>query len=189
MLGDSPFSVFRSKLLVELVAHRLFAFDSIRFFQSRDVEPAHLVFAAGDDRSAVGDQAVDERDVGSGLLAFDDVRTRRVGGHEDVGFHAGKRGVCCQGSGGIACGRHRELSHTEFLRHRDRRRHPASLERLRRILAFVFDVEVEFDRQSRGEAVGLEQRRHTFAEGDDVRFVDDGKNFAVSPQGRFPRRQ
>src|SRR5215468_1772237 len=64
---------FPIKLLGQLVSHRLLAFDAIRLLQSRNVEPAFALFAAGHLGAAIGDQAVNQRDARAELLALDPI--------------------------------------------------------------------------------------------------------------------
>src|SRR5215470_11670414 len=52
-VGERP-----AELVGELEAHRFFAFDAVRLFERRDIEPAHRLLAFGDDLAAVVDQAV-----------------------------------------------------------------------------------------------------------------------------------
>lgn len=173
------------QLLGEFVSHRLLAFDAVGFFQGRYVEPAFGFLSLGDDLAAIGDKAVDQGYECSGLFAFDDIGPRRVGRHEDMSFHSGSSRVGGHGSGGVSGRRHSEFLNTQFLRHRDRGGHPASLKTLRRVLPFVFYEEVEFYGKRRSKAIGFQKRRPTFAERDYIFAPFDGQNFAISPQGGF----
>ena len=62
---DDPVRPLPVHLLGELVGHRLLAFDAIRLFQRRHVVPAERPAALGRHAAGVGDQSVDERDIGA----------------------------------------------------------------------------------------------------------------------------
>ena len=66
-------------------------------------------FALGDDAPAIGDQSIDQRDVGAVGDGFDIVREGHVARHEDVRFDTGRGGVGGKRAGGIAGGRDGEL--------------------------------------------------------------------------------
>ena len=96
------------ELLGQLVAHRLLAFDAVRLLERRDVVPAERLAALGGDPAGVGDQPVDERDLGAVELALADERRLHVARHEDVRLEAGARRVGGHRVAGVAGGRHRQ---------------------------------------------------------------------------------
>ena len=151
------------ELLRQLVSHRLLAFDAVRLLQGRHLEPPVLRRVLRDEGAAVGDQAVDEVHVGAEGAALEDDRPRRVGRHRD---HAPQAGLCRVGGGRasrIARGRQRDRVDPERLGHRDGGGEPARLERSRRVLPLVLDVE-PVEAEVLSEAARLEERRHPFAE-------------------------
>ena len=81
------------ELFDELVAHGLFAFDPEGFLEGGDVEPSFGLLALVDNAGAVGDEAIDERDLGAVGDAFHVVGNGDVLGHEDMGLNASGSGV------------------------------------------------------------------------------------------------
>ena len=78
-----------AELLGKLEPHRLLAFDPVRLLQRRDIEPADLGLALGDDLAAIVDQAVDAIDGGALQRDLADIHLRRVLRTEDRGLDAG----------------------------------------------------------------------------------------------------
>src|ERR1700691_6424448 len=85
--------IFPAELFDQFVAHGLFSFHAERFFERGNVEPAFGLAALGDDAAAVGDEAVNQRDVCAIGDSFDVVREGNIARHENVGGDAGGSGV------------------------------------------------------------------------------------------------
>ena len=129
------------ELLGDLVAHRLLAFDAVRLLERRHVVPAERPPLFRGDAPGVGDQPVDERDVGTVELALADEGDLHVLRHEDLRRDAGRGAVGRDGVGGVARRRHRERRGAEIERARDGGREPARLEGVGRVQRLVLDVE------------------------------------------------
>ena len=153
-----------------------------------DVEPAFGLFAFGDDASAVADQPIDQCYVRSIGAVLDVVRSRDIARHEDMRFDASSSGVGCQSAAGIARGRDGDFAKAQFHAHRHGARQAASFERAGRVGAFVLHPKVACA-EARGQPVRLQQRRHAFAQRDDMFWIVDRKQRRIAPHGRGALRR
>ena len=153
---DDPVGPLPVHLLGELVGHRLLAFDAVRLLQRRHVVPAERPAVFGGDAAGVGDQAVDQRDVGAVQPALVDERPLGVPRDEDLAREPGAR----RRRRRRRCRRCRPVGSAivvapRYLRARDRRRLAARLERVGRVERFVLDVEaIEAERRAERAARG-----------------------------------
>src|SRR5205814_9736485 len=124
-VGELPVELFG-----QFVAERLFSFDTIWLFEGGHVEPAFRRFAPGNLSAAIGDPAVNERDLRSELAALNDVCARSVARHEDVRFETSPSCICGERSTSVARAGNGELGRTKIFRHGYANRHPPRLETL-----------------------------------------------------------
>ena len=113
----------------------------------------------GDHAGAVGDEAVDQGDVGAVDDAFEIVGEGTSLRHEDVGFDAGGGGVGGEGSGGVAGGGNGEVLEAVMLGHGDGEAEAAGFEGAGGVGALFLDEEA-------GVALAVEHGSPAFAEGD-----------------------
>ena len=139
----------------------------------------------GGDAAGVGDQAVDERDVGAVQLALADERRLHVARQEDLRLEAGRGRVGGQRVAGVAGRRDRERRRAESARARDRGRQAARLERVRRVERLVLDVERGRGRARAPSRVRVDQRRPALAERDRRLAVEERQQLAVPPHRRL----
>src|SRR5205823_7760118 len=123
---------FPIQLLGQFVTERFLSLDPVWLLERRDIKP--VLFAPPDLSSTIGNKAVDQSDAGTELAAFNDVGSRCVARHEDVGFESGTRGVGGEGAGGVAGTWSNEFGGAEMFRHRNGDGHPTRLKALSRIL-------------------------------------------------------
>src|ERR1700674_241467 len=126
--------------------------------------------------------------MGTRYLALDDVGSRSVSGHEEVGTDASVRAIRSKRSSGVSGRGCRQLLRAKLFRHRYGHRHPASLEALSRIEGFVLDVKLA-QPEGFAERFGMQKRGPAFAEGDDVVLATNGKQLAVAPDVRPAREE
>ena len=141
-----------------------------------------------DDLAAVVDQAVDAIDARALQTDLADVDFRRILRTEDRGLDAGVAGIGRERRAGIAVGRHRHVLDAERFGHRYRHDQPARLERAGRQPAFVLHQQfaaADFG----GELRQRHDRRHRFAEADDVLLAPHREKLAIAPQIRRTLRQ
>ncbi len=129
------------------------------------------LFALVDDARAVGDEAIDERDVCAVGDALHVVGDGDVARHEDVGFDAGGSGVGGERACGVAGGRDGELLQSVMAGHGDGQREAARLEGAGGVGAFFFEIHVAV-------AAAVEHGRPALAEGDGL---DVGQHGAIAP--------
>src|SRR5262249_28030751 len=115
---------FPCKLLSELIAHGLFAFDPIRLLERGHIEPSLGLLALGYYPAAIGYQSVNERNGSASLTALDHVCRWSVFWHENVGFKTGSPGICRKCASCIAGGGHCQLSGSQFTGHGHSDGHP-----------------------------------------------------------------
>jgi hypothetical protein len=137
--------------------------------------------ALGHARAAVGDEAVEQLQVGAQGADLVEDGDRRVARDHDVGAHPGGGGVRGGRAPRVPGGGERHLADPELERARHRHAQPARLERSRGILPFILDPH-PLHPQVRGEAGRLDQRRPPLAQAHGVRRVAHGKELGVAPQ-------
>ena len=170
-----------AELFGKLEPHRLLALDAIGLLERRSVEPADLLLALRDQLAAIVDQPVDAIDARALQRDLADVHLRRILRAEDRGADAAAARIGGERRAGIAVGRHRHVGDAERLGHRHRHDEAARLERAGRQPAFVLDH--DFGAAERLAELGQrQQRRHRFAEADDVGEAAHRQEFAVAPQ-------
>src|SRR5438067_1638069 len=161
-MGYELWEQFGGKLLPQFVAHGLLAFHAIRLFQRRDVVPSFAVFVLGYVFSAIRNQTVQLYHLRAKRLALHHVRKRSIRGHHDHRGNPRRRRVRRQSASCVPRGGRRQRFHTQPLGSRNRRRHPARLERARRIQPFVLHIQAL--QSHRGtQPLRMDQWRHSFA--------------------------
>ena len=105
----------------------------------------------------------------------------RVFGAKNRGLDAAAAGVSRHRRAGIAVGGHRHVFDAERLRHGNRHHQAARLERAGRQAAFVLHQQFAAARFCR-ELRQREERRHRFAEADDVLQTPHRQQLAIAPQ-------
>ena len=168
------------QLLRQLDAHRLLALDAVGLLEGRAVEPAARAGAAGDDRAAVGDGAVDPIEPGAAQADLADHGRRRVVGTEHHRLDAGAAAVGGERGAGVAVGRHGHAGDAELARHRHRERQAARLERAGGQASLVLDQ----DRprcEVAHQGARFDQRRLGFAQGHDAGGPAHRQQLAIAP--------
>ena len=125
---DDPVGQGPVELFGELVAHRLFALGAARLAEGRDLVPPARLGGLGGHAPGIGDQPVDQRDVGAIQAALVDERLLGVLRDEDFALHARCRGVGRRGVAGISGGRQEDGIRVKRLGSRNRGRQAARLE-------------------------------------------------------------
>src|SRR3989338_2296267 len=162
--------------------HRLLSFESIRFFEGRNVEPVGMfLLQLLDLFRRIADRAVDL----TNIRAVDATLLDVCGGsvfRKDYGTaHPGARSVCRASSSGIAGGRETHVPNAKFMCSRDGECKSSRLERPGRHHRFIFDpnrsgTEFSFERCQ------TKYRRHTLAQGDDGRRRPQRQHRQVLPE-------
>ena len=120
---------FPIELLSQFQTHGLLAFNPIRLFQGRDIEPANSVFAFANNATTIIDKAVSKKCFGTLKSDFFNVDCGRIFRTEHIGFDTRPRAVGGQRGPRIAISWHGHDPYTQLLRHGDCHGEPASLER------------------------------------------------------------
>src|SRR5215470_9475694 len=82
-----------AELLRKLIQDRLFAFDSVRFFQSRNVKPAFLLQLTHHEIAGRGDETIHHSNIGAVRFAFFRKNRRSIFWHEDMTPHSAARSI------------------------------------------------------------------------------------------------